>query len=871
MDYKDIFRPDTLEKLNKRSQENLKKMMGDKTLMQTMMSSTRLLQEIIAIEAPYKDQLEQLAVQMAEDMYPIITEDGINIDAKIVSIADVNKSLDEIKIEKPLDPNLNKLKGGGRFETDKYIVINNFGKITIYSKPKDDDEPNPLFQSRNLRDIQKWLKNPFSIETNYEQLNESSPEAKRRVINSISQGAALHGTFSFYMFKEYLDAIDDTLVEKYNQLMKEVFGVYDDDNAIAMFLQMIAQGQKMGGGSSKVVVNEIKIDKPIRTWDFEFIPKEGEKIKIPLWYFKDDIFIGTGGDVIVDEKNQIRHSLTTIKGMKDGDDKRKKELNENTQQGPTIQARAICFPMLVHEIIKGLYELVSLQGFSGTKDQNQAVVDKVDKLENEPHDLRYGKFIYDALNDIYAESGYDDSRIREFFFAEVYQLGDQEFVDFVENALNDELTPQQKSWIKQTLKEIQMDLRDDDFDATGLDEIKIENPSLKYYPEWLRNMKLYIDNRIKDDEWGYEPKKLLKLLIKKGFLRPEVEDDIIQSWRTGISNLDESKSPCWDGYKKQGTKIKKGKKVGIKEAYINNSNKLISKGDFCVIQNNFHGKISLKDLDKINIKDYIHFENNMNDWNYRNIIRSLTKQFTELYNNSPLKSINDKLKKEISISPGKIDGVPILYITLFGGITSPPRPYYKSIIPNYFRDFFTNEKLIQKIKKIHPDIEVDFYGIKYWDGVKNKEIYPGITDFLRKEFQKLYPNLEYSWDVDRSNNRSGTLGYIIDRTQTESTPNKVNPLSFMFNLDKNSYSEDDIISQISSNINIIPKQNTKNNTNKNRLFTSKEDMEDKLLYTDLNYIPYIIDVIKDKQIPSNIKYIQNYINDFGLDIIKKIK
>ena len=145
----------------------------------------------------------------------------------------------------------------------------------------------------------------------------------------------------------------------------------------------------------------------------------------------------------------------------------RKTLNE--QQGPTIQARAICFPMLVHEIIKGLYELVSLQGFSGTKDQNQAVVDKVDKLENEPHDLKYGKYIYDALNNIYAESGYDDSRIREFFFAEVYQLGDQEFVDFVENALNDELTSSQQSWIKQTLKEIQMDLRSDDFDQSGIE------------------------------------------------------------------------------------------------------------------------------------------------------------------------------------------------------------------------------------------------------------------------------------------------------------------------------------------------------------------------------------------------------------------
>lgn len=389
MKYEDIFSPETLSKLNKQSAENLKAMLGDKTLMQTMISSDKLLGEIMEIEAPYKEQLEQLAIQIVEDTYPIINDDSINIDAKIVSVSDVNQSL-----------------------------------------------------------------------------NESTPESKRRVINGITQGAALNGTFSFYMFKEYLDVIDDTLVEKYNQLMKEVFGVYDDDNAIAMFLNAIAQGQKTGGGSSKVIINEIKVNKPVdKDKEFEKIYKELEQ----LYPNQHPEFLFRQAWKKVDEKYKL-----------------------NEQSAPTIQARAICFPMLVHEIIKGLYELVSLQGFSGTKDQNQTVVDKVDKLENEPYDLKYGKYIYDALNNIYVESGYNDSRIREFFFAEVYQLGDQEFIDFIENALNNELTPSQQSWIKQTLKEIQIDLRDDDFDATGLDE---------------------------------------------------------------------SKSPCWDGYKKQGTKQKNGKRV----------------------------------------------------------------------------------------------------------------------------------------------------------------------------------------------------------------------------------------------------------------------------------------------------------------------
>ncbi len=82
---------------------------------------------------------------------------------------------------------------------------------------------------------------------------------------------------------------------------------------------------------------------------------------------------------------------------------------------------------------------------------------------------------------------------------------------------------------------------------------------------------------------------------------------------------------------------------------------------------------------------------------------------------------------------------------------------------------------------------------------------------------------------------NGSFGSIVDRTNTESTPMKVLPLSFTINLDKNSYHQYDIISRVSSDINFLTKGD---NINKKQLFTSKEDMEDKLLYTDLYYIPY---------------------------------
>lgn len=588
MNYKDIFRPETLQKLDKESAENLRQMLGDKNLKQTLQSSMGLLNQVIEMEEPYKAQLEELAIQMVEDMYPIIHEDDINIDAKIVGMDEINQSLDEIKISKPSSKELIKNKRYNVYDTynnvykdvffkgiDKhnlYVFIdhnigntikilktniknselseikvtqpnkfriqyfadsypykepeivqgslnqiknkifkelnnvndNQYTYWTTISKPDTED---PRWDWKEIGRIKKtegeYQYSPTYFNENI--LQENTPESKRRVINGITQGAALRGTFSFYLFKEYLDVINPELVEKYNQLMKEIFGIYDDPNAIAMFLQTIAMGQKIGGGSSKVIINE---QNNLNESLFNKLYK-GAQVRFSdnkvLW-FKNNINGNEGfftGDQGIGSYRKKYKNIESIDGRKLNN--YKKSINEQEQKGITIKARALCFPMLVHEIIKGLYELVSLQGFQGTKDQNQTVVDKVDKLEHEPEDIKYGKLIFDALNDIFANSDYNDPRIREYFFAEVYQLGDREFVEFIEDAINDELTQSEKHWIQQTLKEISFDLKNDDFDNTGLDEIKINKPStIIKFPLEIKSQKQWKEIISKLKSLGYK-------------------------------------------------------------------------------------------------------------------------------------------------------------------------------------------------------------------------------------------------------------------------------------------------------------------------------------------------------------------------------
>lgn len=325
-DYSKIFKPETLALLKGKSGESLRQMLGNKNLMQVVMRTPQLLQELAEAEFEYIDELEMLAEIMLKEAYPVIEYSNIKLDLKIIQdVGELSGSLSD-----------------------------------------DEDEVDADLAPENY---------------------------KRRVINAISQGAAVRGAFWFMLFREYLDNINPELVEKYKEIMNLSLGIYNDENAIAMILAMLAQKQKMAGGTEEVKYNE-----------------------------EEECFV--------------------------------------------IKARGLNFAMLVYEGVKGLFEIVGTEGFGQDKEKNKEIVNNVDRLDNEPRDLQLGPHIYDALSNIYNNSIYDDARIRELFFTEVYKLENDEFFNFIENAIHNKLTTSQKSWVNTTLAEIDRDLRADDSDES---------------------------------------------------------------------------------------------------------------------------------------------------------------------------------------------------------------------------------------------------------------------------------------------------------------------------------------------------------------------------------------------------------------------
>ena len=326
VDYEEIFSPETMSLLKKQSKDELVK--TGKNLAQMINTSATLIPELIEAEQPHIDLLEEIAKEIVTQAYPIIKYSKIKINAKIG------------------EGELPKGAPGGEEE---------------------EEQPNINLPQPTL-----------------------TGEKKRRIINGITQGASIRGTFAFLMFREYLDDLGEDMINRYNELMKSVFGMFDDANGIAMMLALLAQGQRSQGGESEA------------------------------------------------------------------------EFNEETGI-LTINATAICFPMLVHEIVKGLYEILSLQGFGTDAEQNKSIVGKADQLAAEPNDMRFGKFIYDAANKLYIESGIEDDRVRDFFFTELYKIDDEtEFIEFVENLVTSKLTSAQKKWAMDAMRDIERDLKADD-------------------------------------------------------------------------------------------------------------------------------------------------------------------------------------------------------------------------------------------------------------------------------------------------------------------------------------------------------------------------------------------------------------------------
>ena len=157
----------------------------------------------------------------------------------------------------------------------------------------------------------------------------------------------------------------------------------------------------------------------------------------------------------------------------------KEEVDRNTNP-PTIVARGINFPVIVHEIIKGIMEVIAIQGRNDNEEIQSEVDQSEDTLEKEMWDIRLGPVIWSKLVTKFPEKVLDEGQreLQNYILMEIFRLPARDFFVFMKVVL--ENTEQGKRLLEDLLNDIEgkllrlqtPDLYNDDesYDDTDTDD-----------------------------------------------------------------------------------------------------------------------------------------------------------------------------------------------------------------------------------------------------------------------------------------------------------------------------------------------------------------------------------------------------------------
>jgi hypothetical protein len=302
--------------------ERVKRYTGVRNIsQQQIMEMMRILGQIASIEKSNRKKLEELAVKIVKEEFGITNQ--LQFDAKLVDPGQVQLSTQEKPSEEEME----------------------------FESPEQEEEVSAEIQ-------------------------------KRRLLNSLMQGAAKKGHYMFHMVEDELQSVNPTLSNLYGKLMSINDFTYwiMPDEAMTMMA---------GGDESKAGSEEI---------DLETDP-------------------------------------------------------------PTVKARAQIFPVLVHELIKGVMEIMSVDALPEEEKIQQHVLNKADFVTAEFWDLRLGPGLWDRFRDAI---GADDHDLRYYLYNEISKIPAKEFNQFMKDLFDGKQSAKQK--LTDIANDIKKEMKEDEYE-----------------------------------------------------------------------------------------------------------------------------------------------------------------------------------------------------------------------------------------------------------------------------------------------------------------------------------------------------------------------------------------------------------------------
>ena len=146
------------------------------------------------------------------------------------------------------------------------------------------------------------------------------------------------------------------------------------------------------------------------------------------------------------------------------------EVDEETDP-PTVKGKAVTFPLLVHELVKGVYEVFGTHGLPDDPRQQEMILKAEDTLPAEIWDSRLGPIFWEKFLATYPMELFDDDmkQIQHYLFMRFSALSAEEFMRVAKLILKGD--PKGNKFIQDMVNEIVRELKDQEYkDAMGYED-----------------------------------------------------------------------------------------------------------------------------------------------------------------------------------------------------------------------------------------------------------------------------------------------------------------------------------------------------------------------------------------------------------------
>ena len=153
--------------------------------------------------------------------------------------------------------------------------------------------------------------------------------------------------------------------------------------------------------------------------------------------------------------------------------------SENETGLPTIKTEAVCFPIAVHEVIKGIMEVFGTKGLPDDPKSSEMIIDGVDSLSNETMDLRLGVVIWEKFREQLPQLVFEEGNkyLQHYLFSRFCALDTKEFFVVAKQIMSND--PKGAKYMQRMTDQIISDLNVKEFegnqDDNNEDDINIDD------------------------------------------------------------------------------------------------------------------------------------------------------------------------------------------------------------------------------------------------------------------------------------------------------------------------------------------------------------------------------------------------------------